>query len=210
MWFKLSLLLFLIFCSCNVSSKNLRKSLNQKADGYGFMEDSFSPNAAQDGVKGGKAVYVPEKEYDFGDEAQRNQHHGTMDDSSNLNSDDGNQNEREYGSSNFESDDKHSLDDLDGIQHNSDDNSNNVQAELRQLQDGGLLNDSPSFDGLNKRQHGRFRRYVYIESGGTTTISSGGFVAWSIWWILVVIVLPILVCCCIIGCISSCIYSSMR
>uniref|UniRef100_A0A914RB70 Transmembrane protein n=1 Tax=Panagrolaimus davidi TaxID=227884 RepID=A0A914RB70_9BILA len=104
MWFKLSLLLFLIFCSCNVSSKNLRKSLNQKVDGYGFMEVSFSPNAAQDGVKGGKGV--PEKEYGFGDEAKEKQHHGTMDDSSNLNNDDVYQNKREFDSSNFESDDK--------------------------------------------------------------------------------------------------------
>uniref|UniRef100_A0A914RB65 Uncharacterized protein n=1 Tax=Panagrolaimus davidi TaxID=227884 RepID=A0A914RB65_9BILA len=177
------------------------------------MEDLSYRNPAHDGVKSGKGVYVPEKEYGFGDEALEKQHHGTIDDSSNFNSDGGNQNEREYGGSNSESDDKHSLDDLDEIQHNGDDgyySSNDVQAELRQLRDGGLMNDSPSFDGLNKRQHGRFRRYVYIESGGTTTISSGGFVAWSIWWILVVIVLPILVCCCIIGCISSCIYSSMR
>uniref|UniRef100_A0A914PM79 Uncharacterized protein n=1 Tax=Panagrolaimus davidi TaxID=227884 RepID=A0A914PM79_9BILA len=111
MWFKLSLLLFLIFCSCNVSSKNFRKSLNQKVDGYDFMEDSFSPNAAPDGVKSGKGVYVPQKEYDFDDEAQGKQHHGTMDDSSNLNNDDGNQNEREFDNSNFESDDKQVNDD---------------------------------------------------------------------------------------------------
>uniref|UniRef100_A0AC35GDI9 Uncharacterized protein n=1 Tax=Panagrolaimus sp. PS1159 TaxID=55785 RepID=A0AC35GDI9_9BILA len=45
MWFKLSLLLFLIFCSCNVPSKNLQKSLNQNVDGYGLMDDSSSkPN----------------------------------------------------------------------------------------------------------------------------------------------------------------------
>uniref|UniRef100_A0A914QT22 Uncharacterized protein n=1 Tax=Panagrolaimus davidi TaxID=227884 RepID=A0A914QT22_9BILA len=177
------------------------------------MEDLSHRNAAPDGVKSGKGVYVPKKEYDFGDEAQGKQYHGTIDDFSNFNNDDGNQNEREFDSSNFESDDKHSLDDLDEIQHNGDDgndNINDVQTELRQLQDGGLMDDFPSFDGHEKQQHGRFRRYVYIESGGTTTISSGGFVAWSIWWILVVIVLPILVCCCIIGCISSCIYSSMR
>uniref|UniRef100_A0A914Q206 Uncharacterized protein n=1 Tax=Panagrolaimus davidi TaxID=227884 RepID=A0A914Q206_9BILA len=67
------------------------------------MED---PNAAPDINEGGKNVYAPEKEYDFDDEAQGKQHHGTIDDSSNLNNDDGNQNEREFDSSNFESDDK--------------------------------------------------------------------------------------------------------
>uniref|UniRef100_A0AC35GBY0 Uncharacterized protein n=1 Tax=Panagrolaimus sp. PS1159 TaxID=55785 RepID=A0AC35GBY0_9BILA len=177
MWFKLSLLLFLIFCSCNVSSKNLRKSLNQKFDDNGFMEeDPRYLNAASNVNKDRDDVYVREKEYGNGNGVQGKQHRGTLDE----------------------------------IQHNGEDNSNDVQGELRQLQDGGLMNDSPSFDGHKKRQHGRFRRYVYIESGGTTTISSGGFVAWSIWWILVVIVLPILICCCIIGCISSSIYSSMR
>uniref|UniRef100_A0A914QGK3 Uncharacterized protein n=1 Tax=Panagrolaimus davidi TaxID=227884 RepID=A0A914QGK3_9BILA len=177
------------------------------------MEDSFYPNVAPDINEGGKSVYIPEKEYGFGDEALEKQHHGTIDDSSNLKSDDGNQNRHEFDSSNFENDDKHSLDDLDEIQHNGDDgyySSNDVQAELRQLQNGSLMNDFPSFDGHKKQQHGRFRRYVIIESGGTTTISSGGFVAWSVWWILVVIVLPILICCCIIGCISWSVHSSMR
>uniref|UniRef100_A0AC35GKU9 Uncharacterized protein n=1 Tax=Panagrolaimus sp. PS1159 TaxID=55785 RepID=A0AC35GKU9_9BILA len=60
MWYKLSLLLFLIFCCCNVTSKNLRKSLNQKFDGYGTLEDSLYPNAAPNVNEARGDVYVPD------------------------------------------------------------------------------------------------------------------------------------------------------
>uniref|UniRef100_A0A914Q819 Uncharacterized protein n=1 Tax=Panagrolaimus davidi TaxID=227884 RepID=A0A914Q819_9BILA len=193
MWFKLSLLLFLIFCSCNVSSKNLRKSLHQKVDGYGSMEDSFSPNAAPD-------VKFPDYN-GYGGEAREKQHHVSIDDSSNLNRHVGKQDGHEYDGSNF---DKQHKDVFAEIQHNG--YSGNKETPAKK-------NGDSNNDKFGKQKHGRFRRGYYDWDTTTTfkpIVSDGEAAGIGVTVILLSIVLPILICCCVSGLIAWCIYSSLK
>uniref|UniRef100_A0A914QXP9 Uncharacterized protein n=1 Tax=Panagrolaimus davidi TaxID=227884 RepID=A0A914QXP9_9BILA len=171
MWFKLSLLLFLIFCSCNVSSKNLRKSLNQKVDGYGSMEDFLSPTADvkfRDGLYNG-----------YGGEAREKQHHVLTDDSSNLNSHVGKQNGHEFDGSNF---DKQHKDVLAEIQHNGYSGYKETPAKRKQL------NNDSNDDKYGEQKHGRFRR-----SAKDRAEAIGGFFLW------LLIIGGIVLCCCLPG-----------
>uniref|UniRef100_A0A914QX71 Uncharacterized protein n=1 Tax=Panagrolaimus davidi TaxID=227884 RepID=A0A914QX71_9BILA len=195
MWFKLSLLLFLIFCSCHVSSKNLRKSLNQKV--YDFMEDSLYSNAAAD-------VKLRDG---YGGEAQGKQHHVSIDDSSNLNSHIGKQNGHEFDGSNF---DKQHKDVLAEIQHNGYSGYKETPAGAPAMKN----DDSISYNGkFGKQKHGRFRRGYYDWDTTTTfkpIVSDGEAAGIGVTVILLGIVLPILICCCVSGLIAWCIYSSLK
>uniref|UniRef100_A0A914QYC1 Uncharacterized protein n=1 Tax=Panagrolaimus davidi TaxID=227884 RepID=A0A914QYC1_9BILA len=197
MLFKLSLLLLLIFCSCHVSSKNLRKSLNQKADGY--VEDLSYPNAAP-GVKLRDGLFNGS-----GGEAQGKQHHVSIDDSSNLNSHIGKQNGHEFDGTNF---DKQHKDVLAEIQHNG--YSGNKETSAKKNGDSIFLSNNDKF---GKQKHGRFRRGYYyyktstVSSGYTTSaISSKTITVWGIGMIVLAVFLPLLFCCCIIGLISWAVY----
>uniref|UniRef100_A0A914Q1W1 Uncharacterized protein n=1 Tax=Panagrolaimus davidi TaxID=227884 RepID=A0A914Q1W1_9BILA len=191
MWFKLSLLLFLIFCSCNVSSKNFRKSLNQ--NGIGFTEDSLYPTAAPDF-----------KFHDGYGEAQGKQHHVSTDDSSNRHI--GKQNGHKFDGTNF---DKQYKDVLAEIQHNG--YSGYKETPAKKNDDSIFLSNN---DKYGKQKLGRFRRGYYyyktstVSSGYTTsTISSKTITVWGIGMIVLVVFLPLLFCCCIIGLISWAVYA---
>uniref|UniRef100_A0A914PGW0 Uncharacterized protein n=1 Tax=Panagrolaimus davidi TaxID=227884 RepID=A0A914PGW0_9BILA len=195
MWFKLSLLLLLIFCSCNVSSKNLRKSLNQKVDDYNFMEDSFSPNAAPD-VEFSDGFYNG-----YGGEVRGKQHHVLKNDSSNLNRHIGKQNGHKFDGSNF---DKQHKDILAEIQHNGY-SGNKEETPAMKNDDSIFLSNNDKF---GKEKHGRFRRGYY--DWDTTTVSSvpgRTITVWGIGMIVLVVFLPLLFCCCIIGLISWAVYA---
>uniref|UniRef100_A0A914PFK7 Uncharacterized protein n=1 Tax=Panagrolaimus davidi TaxID=227884 RepID=A0A914PFK7_9BILA len=172
MWFKLSLLLFLIFCSCNVSSKNLRKSLNQKFDGYGSMADSVYPNAAPD-------VKFPDYN-GYGGEVRGKQHHVLIDDSLNLNSHIGKHNGHKFDGSNF---DKQHKDVLAEIQHNGYSGyKEETPAKRKQL------NNDSNDDKYGEQKHGRFRR-----SAKDRAEAIGGFFLW------LLIIGGIVLCCCLPG-----------
>uniref|UniRef100_A0A914PQC6 Uncharacterized protein n=1 Tax=Panagrolaimus davidi TaxID=227884 RepID=A0A914PQC6_9BILA len=201
MWFKLSLLLLLIFCSCNVSSKNLRKSLNQKVDGYDFMEDSVYPNAAPD-VKLHDGLYNG-----YGGEAQGKQHHVSIDDSSNLNSHIGKKNGHKFDGSNFDEQHKDVLAEIQQIGYSG---NKETPAGAPAMKN----DDSVSYNGkFGKQKHERFRRGYYDWDTTTTfkpIVSDGEAAGIGVTVILLGIVLPILICCCVSGLIAWCIYSSLK